>query len=186
MLYLASQSPRRKQLLEQIGIVFDTLDIDVPERRGPKESPLAYVQRVARDKAVAGRQRVDGAAYVLSADTEVCVDDDVLGKPTDDASAIAMLKRLSGRSHEVLTAVWLLGPDCAVRTNCISKVTFGTLTTAAIERYVATGECFGKAGAYGIQGRGATFVQHLSGSHSAVMGLPLYETAILLEQSYKP
>jgi septum formation protein len=183
MLYLASQSPRRKQLLEQLGAVFETLDIDVVERRGPRESPLAYVQRVARDKAVAGRQRVDAGDFVLAADTEVVLGDDVFGKPADADDAIAMLKRLAGKTHEVISVVWLLGPDTATSASSISKVKFSAIPASTITDYVAHGECMGKAGAYAIQGRAAAFIQELAGSYTGVMGLPLFETSGLLARA---
>jgi septum formation protein len=182
MLHLASQSPRRRQLLEQLGVDFAVLDVDVPEQRMPGESPQAYVGRVARDKARAGLAvlaHVDGAR-VLGADTEVVLDDDVFGKPRDAADAAAMLRRLSGRTHAVVSVVWLLdavGERCET---CISQVRFAMLDESAIAAYVATGESFGKAGAYAIQGRGAALVEHLDGSYSGVMGLPLFETARLL------
>ncbi len=184
MLYLASQSPRRRQLLEQLGADFAVLDVDVPEQREQGESPRDYVSRVARDKARAGwlaLARVDHA-LVLGADTEVVLDDEVFGKPRDGADAAAMLRRLSGRTHAVISAVWLvgaIGEQCEV---CVSQVRFATLDEPAIAAYVATGEPFGKAGAYAIQGRGAALVAHLDGSYTGVMGLPLFETARLLRR----
>ncbi|MBQ4854148.1 septum formation inhibitor Maf [Rhodanobacter sp. B2A1Ga4] len=182
MLYLASQSPRRRQLLEQLGVDFAVLDVDVPERRAPGESPRDYVSRVARDKARAGLAALahTGDARVLGADTEVVLDDEVFGKPRNAADAAAMLRRLSGRTHAVISAVWLVGAldeQCEV---CVSQVRFATLDEPAIAAYVATGEPFGKAGGYAIQGRGAAMVAHRDGSYSGVMGLPLFETARLL------
>jgi septum formation protein len=182
MIFLASQSPRRRELLTLIGVPFDTLDIDVPEQRQPGEPPLDYVSRVAREKAGAGLLQVAGraGAMVLGADTEVVLDDEVFGKPADAADAAAMLARLAGRSHQVISVVWLLTAAQELHAACLTQVTFAPLSRAEIDAYVATGECFGKAGAYAIQGRAATFVSHLSGSHSSVMGLPLYETHGLL------
>ncbi|RUL62528.1 septum formation inhibitor Maf [Dyella dinghuensis] len=184
MLYLASQSPRRRDLLGQLGVVFSVLDVDVVEQRAIGESPTDYVQRVACDKAKEGFASLDGykrtAAVVLGADTEVVLDGDVFGKPSDTADAAAMLRRLSGRTHEVISAVWLVGDDREAGEVCVSKVRFATLDDATIDAYVASGEPFGKAGAYAIQGRGATLIEYLEGSYSGVMGLPLFETARLL------
>jgi len=182
MLYLASRSPRRHQLLEQLGHRFRSLDVDVPEVRAPDESPRDYVLRVALDKARAGLARCadDPAAVVLGADTEVVLDGRVFGKPADAADAAAMLQRLSGRTHEVISALWLVDGEresCAVN---VTEVTFAPLTPAQIAEYLACGEAFGKAGAYAIQGRAAAFIPRLAGSHSGVMGLPLHETAALL------
>ncbi|KAF1009665.1 MAG: Maf-like protein YhdE [Luteibacter sp.] len=179
MLYLASQSPRRRELLGQIGTVFRTLDVDVEEIRRADESPDDYVVRVALDKVRAGYEQVRGEAdaTVLSADTEVILGDEVFGKPRDAADAAAMLERLSGREHRVVSAVWVKGERGEV---AVSTVRFATLAAADIQAYVDTGECFGKAGAYAIQGRAAAFIAHLSGTYSGVMGLPLHETYRLL------
>jgi septum formation protein len=182
MLHLASQSPRRRQLLQQLGVAFDVLDVDVPEQRATGETPLAYVSRVARDKAAAGAQGAAPDDVVLGADTEVVLADEVFGKPRDAADAAAMLRRLSGRTHAVISSVWALGAgreECAV---CVSQVRFAALDENDIAVYVATGEPFGKAGAYAIQGRGAVLIEHLEGSYSGVMGLPLFETARLLRR----
>ena len=182
MLFLASQSPRRRQLLEQIGIRFEVLDVDVPEQRVPDESPAHYVSRVARDKARAGLALVAGkaGAVVLGADTEVVLDDRVFGKPADAAEAAAMLAALSGRTHRVVSVVWCVRAGSEASEVSISEVRFGSLDAAVIADYVATGEPYGRAGAYAIQGRAAAFVEHLAGSYSGVMGLPLFETARLL------
>ncbi len=184
MLYLASQSPRRRELLTQLGIEFSVLDVEVPELRAPTESPMEYVSRVAREKAHAGLGRLDSAAgaYVLGADTEVVLDQEVFGKPRDAEEAAAMLRRLSGRTHEVISTVWAMGAVSALSEVSVSQVRFAELDDAAIAAYVATGESFGKAGAYAIQGRGAAMVEHLQGSYSGVMGLPLFETARLLRR----
>ena len=186
MLYLASQSPRRRTLLHRLGVAFEIVDVDVPEVRGVDEAPRAYVERVARAKAVAGLAAVlatDPDAVVLGADTEVVLDGRVFGKPRDADDAAAMLRALSGRTHTVVSVVCCArrgAIDVAVRE---SQVTFADLDEDTIARYLATGESFGKAGAYAIQGRAAAFISHLSGSHSGVMGLPLRETAVLLQRT---
>jgi septum formation protein len=184
MLYLASQSPRRRELLGRLGLPFAVLDIDVPERRAPGEHAADYVRRVARDKARAGvRELGDAEGWVLGADTEVVLDDEVFGKPRDAQDAAAMLRRLSGRTHQVLSAVVLAGRDAEHAVLSTSDVTFGPLDEDTIATYVATGEPDGKAGAYAIQGNAQAFIAHLSGSYSGVMGLPLYETARLLREA---
>lgn len=183
MLYLASRSPRRRELLAQLELPFEPLDVEVPELRGPGETPQAYVERVARAKASAGLQAVralDPEARVLGADTEVVLEGRVFGKPRDDADAAAMLRALSGRAHRVVSVVCCASRQPIRVATCESEVTFAALDDARIARYVATGEPFGKAGGYAIQGRAAAFIAHLSGSYSGVMGLPLFETAILL------
>ena len=182
MLYLASQSPRRRDLLAQLGVAFGLLDVDVPEQRLPGEPPDDYVSRVAREKAGAGLLAVmaNKGAVVLGADTEVVLGDRVFGKPADADDAARMLRELSGRSHRVVSSVWLVSAGREAHATCITDVRFEPLSDARIDAYVATGECFGKAGAYAIQGRAAAFVAHLSGSHSGVMGLPLHETARLM------
>jgi septum formation protein len=185
LLHLASQSPRRRQLLEQLGATFAVLDVEVPEVRAPHEPPRDYVSRVARDKARAGLAKLGTAAgaWVLGADTEVVLDDEVFGKPRDAADAAAMLRRLSGRVHEVVSVAWLVGAGRELDAACVSRVRFAALDEAAVAAYVATGESFGKAGAYAIQGRGAALVEYLEGSYSGVMGLPLFETARLLREA---
>jgi septum formation protein len=185
MLYLASQSPRRRELLARLGLAFGVLDLDIPEQRQPGEPPEDYVRRVAREKAGAGLLKVVAVAdaRVLGADTEVVLDDhadQVLGKPRDADEAAAMLRRLSGRTHRVISVVWLVSASRESQAVSISEVTFATLDEAMIAAYLATGEWQGKAGAYAIQGAAQAFITHLSGSHSGVMGLPLHETAQLL------
>jgi septum formation protein len=184
VLYLASQSPRRRELLRQLGVDFSVLDVDVPEHREPGEPPEDYVSRVAREKAGAGLMQVVAlpGAVVIGADTEVVLDDDVFGKPADADDAARMLRRLSGRTHRALSAVWCVNAAQEEHALCDSFVEFALLDDADIAAYVASGEPFGKAGAYGIQGRAAAFVRHLAGSHSGVMGLPLHETAQLLRR----
>lgn len=183
MLYLASQSPRRRELLARLGRPFATLDLDVPEQRQPGEPADDYVRRVAREKAGAGLLEVVSVAdaCVLGADTEVVLGDEVFGKPRDAADAAAMLRRLSGRTHRVVTVVWAVSADREASATSVSEVTFGALDDATLGAYLDGGEWAGKAGAYAIQGSAQAFIAHLSGSHSGVMGLPLYETARLLE-----
>lgn len=182
MLYLASQSPRRRQLLEQIGVRFGTVEVAVPEVRAPGEPPRDYVSRVAREKAGAGLLKLSGiaGAVVLGADTEVVLDDEVFGKPADAAQAEAMLGRLSGRKHRVLSAVWCRDAGREEPAFSLTEVSFAPLSASDIAAYLASGEWQGKAGAYAIQGRAGAFVAHLSGSYSGVMGLPLHETIALL------
>ena len=183
MLHLASQSPRRAELLARLGLQFGVLELDIPEHRQPNEPAEEYVRRVAREKAGAGLLQVmsvPGAA-VLGADTEVILDDEVFGKPTNADDAAAMLRRLSGRTHRAVSAVSLVSAAREAQVVSISEVTFMALDDDAIAAYLATDEWKGKAGAYAIQGRAESFVQHLSGSYSGVMGLPLHETAQLLK-----
>lgn len=181
MLYLASQSPRRHELLARLGVDFRVLDVAVVECRQPHESPMDYVRRVAEDKARAGLSAMPDA-LVLAADTEVVLDDEVFGKPRDARDAAGMLRRLSGRTHEVLSAVCVASSDRIARALSVSEVTFAPLDDGAIDAYVASGEPGDKAGAYAIQGAAQAFITHLSGSYSGVMGLPLHETARLLAE----
>lgn len=182
MLYLASRSPRRRELLARLGLDPRLLDIDIPEVRQPGEPAFDYVRRVSREKAGAGLLEVMAVsgALVLAADTEVVLDDEVFGKPVDAADAAAMLGRLSGRTHQVISIVWLVSAEREAQAASISEVTFSALTPAQLDGYVATGEWQGKAGAYAIQGRAEAFVTRLDGSFSGVMGLPVYDTARLL------
>ncbi|PJK15021.1 septum formation inhibitor Maf [Lysobacteraceae bacterium NML07-0707] len=184
-LYLASRSPRRSELLARLGVAFATLDLDIPEIRANTESPRDYVARVARQKAEAGLAQLDGAAdaWVLAADTEVILGDEVLGKPADAADAAAMLARLAGRRHQVVTTLWLLSAEARMHAESVSEVTFAALSDAQIAAYVASGGWQGKAGGYAIQGVAEAFVSRLCGSYSGVMGLPLHETATLLRQA---
>jgi septum formation protein len=192
LLYLASRSPRRTELLRQLDIPFETLllreasgrDRDVREGALDGEPPAHYVERMARTKAGVGWQRMFNrmlpAHPVLGADTEVVLGNSVFGKPRDAADAADMLKRLAGRTHEVLTAVALRWQDQTEVEISVSKVTMRKLADDEIARYVATGEPVDKAGGYAIQGRAAAFITRLDGSYSGVMGLPLAETAALL------
>lgn len=183
MLYLASRSPRRSELLARLGVAFTVVDVDVPEVRAAGEAPADYVSRVAQAKARAGRLAVaaaDPAALVLAGDTEVVLGDRVFGKPADAAAAAEMLRALGGRTHTVVSVVCAARGERLRALTCPSTVTFAPLDAATIARYVASGEPSGKAGGYAIQGRAAAFVTHLSGSYSGVVGLPLRETACLL------
>lgn len=182
MLYLASGSPRRRELLEQIGVPFTTLPTVIDETPLSNEPAVDYVRRLACAKAQVGLASLaaPGAAVVLGADTSVVLGGRILGKPQDRADALAMLTALSGHTHEVLTAVALANSQrCEVRV-VSSQVSFRTLSAAEIEAYWASGEPQDKAGSYAIQGLGAVFVRDLHGSFSAVVGLPLCETAALL------
>ena len=182
MLYLASGSPRRRELLEQIGVPFTTLPTVIDETPLPNEPAIDYVRRLACAKAQVGLASLaaPGAAVVLGADTSVVLDGRILGKPQDRADALAMLAALSGQAHEVLTAVALANSQrCEVRV-VSSQVSFRPLSATEIEAYWASGEPQDKAGSYAIQGLGAVFVADLHGSFSAVVGLPLCETAALL------
>lgn len=190
--YLASRSPRRRELLNQIGVPFDTLlfrsgrrdDDDVDETPLANEDAVDYVQRLARAKAAFGvdlvRERRLLAQPVLAADTTVVFGDEILGKPRSIDEAAAILGKLSGATHRVLTAVAVAHGERVEHALSASEVRFRVLTDEEIHRYVRSGEPMDKAGAYGIQGRAATFVSHLAGSYTGVMGLPLFETAALL------
>ncbi|MGY3265136.1 MULTISPECIES: Maf family nucleotide pyrophosphatase [unclassified Lysobacter] len=184
MLYLASKSPRRRELLGRLGIDPRVLDIDIPEVRQPGEGAFDYVRRVSREKAGAGLLTVASVpgALVLAADTEVVLDDDVFGKPVDADDAVHMLTRLSGRTHQVISVVWIISADREAQAISVSDVTFAALTPAQLDGYIACGEWAGKAGAYAIQGRAEAFVTRLDGSYSGVMGLPVHETSKLLAE----
>ncbi|MFW0757618.1 Maf family protein [Pseudomonas sp. H11T01] len=184
-LYLASGSPRRRELLTQIGVPFSAISADIDETPLIDESPAAYVERLARGKAEAGRAKLavseSGAPIcVLGADTAVVLDGNILGKPVDEADSLAMLMALSDREHEVLTAIAVLdGQRCESRV-VRSLVRFRSISRQEAAAYWASGEPQDKAGGYGIQGLGAVFVAGLNGSYSAVVGLPVCETAELL------
>ncbi|MGB5261093.1 MAG: Maf family protein [Gammaproteobacteria bacterium] len=184
VVYLASRSPRRRELLQQIGVDFNVVDVDVDEARLCDETAEAYVARLALDKARAGFGALAASRGlpVLGADTAVVAGDDILGKPQDRDEADRMLALLSGRTHQVLTAVALVADTEVVRVSS-SSVTFRTLTEHERAAYWATGEPADKAGGYAIQGRAAVFITRIEGSYSGVMGLPLYETATLLQES---
>ena len=184
MLHLASKSPRRRELLGRLGLPFGIIDLDLPEERAPGEPAEDYVRRVAREKACDGLLTVMTipSAVVLGSDTEVVLDDEVFGKPADAEDAASMLRKLSGRTHQVISAVSLVSQSRELQTVSISDVTFAALTEAQIAGYLAGDEWQGKAGAYAIQGFAETFITRLSGSYTGVMGLPIYETAMLLRQ----
>jgi len=192
-IYLASQSPRRAQLLGQLGVKHELLlaqpgeDAEALEAVQPGESPTAYVQRVTAlklDAAVARReQRGLPPAPILCADTTVALGRTILGKPEDAADAERMLAMLSGHTHRVMTAIALQHGEERWAMLNVSHVRFAPIDAEQVAAYVATGEPLGKAGAYGIQGRAAAFIEHISGSHSGIMGLPMFETARLLRQA---
>ena len=189
-IYLASQSPRRRQLLEQLGVSCELLladpgeDSEALEAVLGGESPTAYVQRVTQlklDAAVARlKKRGLPPAPVLCSDTTVAMGRQIYGKPDDDADALRMLGELAGGTHRVLTAVAVQSGRKRLQALCVSRVTFAPMSAAQIRAYVASGEPMGKAGAYAVQGRVAMFISHISGSYSGIMGLPLHETARLL------
>ena len=189
--YLASQSPRRRQLLDLIGVRHEGLvggddeDSEALEAVHAAELPAAYVQRVTRLKLAAARARRERRGLperpILTADTTVAIGRRILGKPADAAEAQAMLEALSGRTHRVLTAVALFAAGRTKLALNVSHVRFTELTPRLVQRYIASGEPFGKAGAYAIQGALAGWIAHIDGSHSGIMGLPLHETARLLE-----
>ena len=188
--YLASQSPRRRQLLEQLGVTYELLlpepheDAEALEVVLPREAPLAYVQRVTQlklDAALERRKRLGlPAAPVLCSDTTVALGRVIFGKPLHAADAKRMLAQLAGKTHRVLTAVAVGTATKRLQSVSVSRVTFAPMTPAQISAYVATSEPMGKAGAYAVQGRVAAHVAHLSGSYSGILGLPLFETADVL------
>jgi len=191
--YLASQSPRRKQLLEQWGVRCELLlpddheDAEVLENVRTGEAPAAYVRRVTRLKLEAAVARLQRRGWpdgpVLCADTTVALGRDILGKPSSKADAQRILQRLSGQKHQVLTAVAVAHRGQVWQALSRSQVTFAELSPADIRRYVATGEPMGKAGAYGIQGLGGLFISHIVGSYTGIMGLPAFETAQVLREA---
>jgi septum formation protein len=197
-IYLASKSPRRRELLRQVGVEFELLSlradpargIDVSEDVLGDELAQDYVERVARAKGafawdVLLMRRIP-LRPVLSADTTVSIDGHILGKPADTAEAVAMLERLSGRTHQVLTSVALHHGDMVEQVTQVSDVRFAALSPQTIRAYCATAEPYDKAGAYGIQGLAALFIEHIEGSHSGIMGLPVFETARLLRKAGVP
>ncbi len=182
-IWLASTSPRRRELLQQIGISFGLLSVDVQEKAHPGEAPEVLVLRLALEKARAGRMQLDGddSTPVLGADTVVVNQGRVLGKPRNRDDALAMLTTLAGERHQVMTAVAMIGTKGDEQSRLsVSTVQFRAITREEAGAYWASGEPVGKAGAYAIQGLAAVFIERLEGSYSGVMGLPLYETAELL------
>lgn len=195
-IYLASRSPRRRELLKQIGVPFQLFQLREDSRRGPDvdetpaqaESPAAYVLRIARTKAETAahymqRRSLSQRWPALAADTTVVCDERIIGKPENAEAAERMLRQLSGRQHEVITAVAVAFGERIETATSVSKVWFRELSTEEIRRYVALGESLDKAGGYAIQGRAAAFVTRIDGSYSGIMGLPLAETADLLARS---
>jgi len=179
---LASQSPRRAELLEQIGIDFEVIHVDVPELVKAGEAPTEFVQRLALEKAQAGWQASEKTCPVLGSDTIVVLDDYILGKPVFEGDAEAMLARLSGRTHRVMTAVAVVKGEQQGMRLSTSEVSFCKTSEAERKAYISTGESLDKAGGYAIQGQAAVFVDKLQGSYSGVMGLPLFETAELFKE----
>lgn len=194
-IYLASKSPRRRELLRQIGVNFELLLLreqaprgpDVTEEVLPGEHAADYVARVTREKAACAQQIMQARKLVphaiLAADTTVVVDDRILGKPADLTEAVDMLTSLSGRAHQVLTSIAVQHGEQVWQVTQSSDVIFSELTPEAIQTYCASPEPYDKAGAYGIQGSAAAFIQHIAGSYTGIMGLPLFETAQLLRQA---
>ena len=190
--YLASQSPRRRQLLEQMGVSYELLlaapdeDAELLERVMPGEAPLTYVKRVTQLKLQAAVQRMQKRhlplAPVLCADTTVALGRNILGKPENEQDALRILKTLSGQTHRVLTAVAVASGRLRLLSVSVSRVTFAPMKLSEIKAYVATGEPFGKAGAYGIQGSAARHISAIQGSYTGIMGLPIFETAELLKK----
>ncbi|MGL4577016.1 MAG: Maf family protein [Burkholderiaceae bacterium] len=189
-IYLASQSPRRQELLRQLGVEFELLladpqeDAEILEAALPGESPTAYVQRVTRAKAHAARERMRqrglSARPILVADTTVALGRTILGKPHNAAENLAMLHKLSGKTHRVLTAIAVVSGRHVQSFLSVSRVTFCALNPRAAKAYAASGEGWDKAGGYAIQGKAGAFVMHISGSYSGIVGLPLAQTATLL------
>lgn len=194
-IFLASKSPRRRELLRQIGVEFELLPLrdqvsrtaDVTEDLLPDETAESYVARVSREKADAGLQIVRWRRLptrpVLAADTTVVLDNIIFGKPTDHEEAVKMLNLLSGRTHQVLTSVTVRRDDDIWQLTQTSEVTFATLSPETILAYCDTTEPYDKAGAYGVQGYAATFIERIVGSYTGIVGLPLFETAQLLKQA---
>jgi septum formation protein len=178
---LASASPRRKELLDQIKVIYEVYPVDIDETPKPNENPLDYVQRVAAEKSATCVAQLNPSVPVLAADTSVILNGVIMGKPKDQRDALAMLMQLSGKTHQVYTALSLRGRE---HSQVVSKtdVTFRTLTEQEILTYWQTGEPLDKAGSYAIQGLGGVFVESIKGSFSGVVGLPLFETAQLLSK----
>lgn len=180
-IYLASSSPRRRVLLDQIGISYKVIETSISELRHVGEMPEMYVLRLALEKARAGRTIVKNEVFlpVLAADTAVVIDEEILGKPANQQEGMMMLEKLSGRTHHIYTGVALAGYEEETRLS-VSAVTFRETSHTERKAYCASGEAVDKAGGYAIQGRAAAFISRIEGSYSGVMGLPLYETAELL------
>ncbi|MBU3643947.1 MAG: septum formation inhibitor Maf [Candidatus Methylopumilus sp.] len=187
MLYLASKSPRRAEILKQLGVPFQVLQVDVDETPMPHEDALEYVQRIAKTKAEAGwhlmQQQQLTVLPLLSADTTVSLAGEILGKPVDQADALRMLQQLSGSVHEVHTALAMMTAQGLYTALSSTRVMMKPLSESELHSYISSGEPMDKAGAYGIQGLASLFVQRIEGSYSGVMGLPIYETGELCRQA---
>jgi len=189
MIYLASGSPRRAELLKQIGIEFETLHVDIDESLHTAEAAIDYVKRMARSKAEAGALVLleqGKTPTVLAADTIIAIDDKIIGKPADRQQCRCILSQLSAREHQVISSVALLFEGQMEIKLSVNRVCFRAISDSEIKSYCATREPMDKAGAYAIQGRAAIFIKHLEGSYSSVMGLPLFETAELLQNAEIP
>jgi len=187
-IYLASQSPRRRELLTQMGVQFSTLSVEVDESPLANETTLDYVQRVALAKAQAGLASLNNVDKrpVLGSDTSVVVDDDILGKPRDEHHGAEMLKKLSNRNHQVITSVAIVTNTQVWTSTSISTVSFAALSDDDIAWYIATQEGVDKAGGYAVQGLAALFIDNIEGSYSGIMGLPIRQTGLLLRQIVAP
>lgn len=183
-IYLASRSPRRRELLQQMAVDFAVISAETDESVQPDETPKNYVQRIAREKAQAGLSSLNGLETrpVLAADTAVIVDGQIFGKPVNDGDARRMLKQLSTKTHQVMTAVALAFNGDIKQALSVSEVRFASLSEADIDWYLATGEGQDKAGSYAVQGLAALFIEEIRGSYSGIMGLPVWETGQLLKQ----
>lgn len=186
MLILASQSPRRRELLASLGVDFQTHAVDIDESVSAGEMPADYVRRLGLEKAREGLRQRDDATWVLGSDTTVVIDDQILVKPESYDDFCAMMQRLSGREHQVLSSVALVGRESERVEVIVTDVQFMVMTQEQIDQYWQTGEPHDKAGGYGIQGLGAVFVETIRGSYSNVVGLPLHETAKILGQAGLP
>ncbi|HJU49113.1 MAG TPA: Maf family protein [Pseudogulbenkiania sp.] len=186
LIYLASASPRRRELLQQLGVHTERLHADIDESVLSGEDAVTYTERLARDKAAAGWRVVENGGLpprpLLAADTTVVLDGEIFGKPADATDARRMLEAFSGRTHQVVTSVAVREGERTRLLTSITDVTFRTLTEDDIARYLDSGEPFDKAGAYGIQGRAGVFVERIAGSYTGVVGLPVFETAALLSE----
>jgi len=186
-IYLASKSPRRQSLLQQINVSFELIDAEIDESPFENELPLDYVNRMAKEKAIKGWKHINRTLSLplLAADTSVVLKDVILGKPRDKQNAFEMLNNLAGKTHQVITCVAVVNDNQQHFAQSITDVSFCELSPRQIEDYIEQGECLDKAGSYGIQGYAAKFIQKISGSYSGVVGLPLFETANLLD-SFAP
>ncbi len=183
-IYLASSSPRRLTLMQQLGLSPSVVSASIEETALPNEPPVSFVVRMAVEKAHAGYNRLEGESiYVVGGDTIIVCDGKVFGKPKNRMEASKMLSQLSGKTHQVLSAVALINEGTTYSEKCITEVTFAPLLTEQVESYLNTGEFEGKAGGYAIQGLAASFIKSIEGSYSAVMGLPLFELNQLLTEA---